>query len=281
MSKSIGKGLMVSIVYVLAFLMLTACAEPIDRVITSPDLPTDTPDEIITETPEITPMPPTEAPIPTPEEGDLQGMIVRAQEDLAKRLELSVDKIELVEWKAVTWPDSSLGCPEPGQNYLPVLQDGYLMRFQAEDKVFQYHSGEDYAPFYCERPQEPYDEREAETGIGELQPTKEVSLAIPEPMQTPADQGSQDLISLAKEDLVARLGIDIYKIELLSFEAVTWRDGSLGCPQPGMGYIQVLIDGHRILLRAEGKVYHYHSGGNEAPFLCRNPQEPLSIRSEG
>lgn len=106
-------------------------------------------------------------------------------------------------------------------------------------------------------------------------------MAKPEPVDTPAERGSQDLVAQAIADLAAQLGIDQNEIELLLFEAVTWRDGSLGCPQPGMGYIQVLIDGHRIQLRANDHIYHYHSGANEPPFLCKDPQEPLSINSGG
>jgi hypothetical protein len=278
---STGKHLAVSMVLFLALFLLVACAEPIDRITVSPELPTDTPQPIITETPRFTPAPPLQTPIPTPEEANLQRMILTAKEDLAQRLNLPVDEVVLLEWKAVTWSDSSLGCPEPGQNYLPVLQDGYLLRIGAMGKVYQYHSGEDYSPFYCERPIKPYDEGIVEADLGEVPPTKEVSLEKPEPIQPPADRASQDLVAQAKGDLAARLGIDLDAIELLRFEAVTWRDGSLGCPEAGMGYIQVLIDGHRILLRAGEQVYHYHSGGNQPPFLCKNPQEPLSINTEG
>ena len=39
-------------------------------------------------------------------------------------------------------------------------------------------------------------------------------------------------------------------IKVLSAEAVTWPDGSLGCPQPGMMYTQALVPGFRIVLQA-------------------------------
>jgi hypothetical protein len=278
---STGKHLTVSIVLLLGLFLLVACAEPIDRITVSPELPTETPQPIITETPRFTPAPPLQTPIPIPEDANLQRMIFIAKEDLAQKLNLPVDEVLLLEWKAVTWSDSSLGCPEPGQNYLPVLQDGYLVRLEAMGRAYQYHSGEDYSPFYCQHPQKPYEEGSVEADLGEVLPTKEVSLEKHEPIQPPTDRASQDLVAQAKSDLAARSGINVDEIELLKFEEVTWRDGSLGCPQPGMGYIQVLIDGHRILLRSGEKVYHYHSGGNQPPFLCRNPQEPLSINSEG
>jgi hypothetical protein len=58
-------------------------------------------------------------------------------------------------------------------------------------------------------------------------------------------------------------------IEVVSSEAVTWNDGSLGCPQPGMAYVQVQVDGSLIRLRAGGRDYEYHSGGQRGPFLCQ------------
>jgi hypothetical protein len=63
---------------------------------------------------------------------------------------------------------------------------------------------------------------------------------------------------------------------VVSSEEVTWRDASLGCPQPGMNYAQMLTNGTRIVLEAAGQQYNYHSGSHGAPFLCANPQPPLS-----
>lgn len=54
-------------------------------------------------------------------------------------------------------------------------------------------------------------------------------------------------------------------------EEVTWRDGSLGCPQPGMRYKQVLVNGYRIVLRHGGSEYPYHGAGARPPFLCERP----------
>ncbi len=87
---------------------------------------------------------------------------------------------------------------------------------------------------------------------------------------------SADLVDFAKRALADHLGIGVDEIELLLIEEVTWRDGSLGCPQPGMAYTQALVNGSRLILEAEGREWHYHSGGGRDPFLCLTPQEPLS-----
>jgi hypothetical protein len=75
----------------------------------------------------------------------------------------------------------------------------------------------------------------------------------------------------AKADLAERLGVPTDDIAVVSSEEVTWPDSSLGCPQPGMMYAQVLTSGSRIVLTAAGRSYEYHSGGQRPPFLCENP----------
>jgi len=78
--------------------------------------------------------------------------------------------------------------------------------------------------------------------------------------------GLQRLVDLAVPDLAANLKVDESTIELVEAQYVTWRDSSAGCPEPGMQYMQVLTNGARIVLRADGTIYQYHSGGNRAPL---------------
>jgi len=59
--------------------------------------------------------------------------------------------------------------------------------------------------------------------------------------------------------LARRLDVSIQQIEVLSAEYVEWPDASLGCPQPGMMYAQVITPGYRIILSASGENYEYHT----------------------
>jgi hypothetical protein len=88
---------------------------------------------------------------------------------------------------------------------------------------------------------------------------------------TPSPDRTGGPVEQAKADLANRLGVDPGQVTVVSSSEVTWPDGSLGCPQPGMVYTQALVDGSRIILEAGGKQYHYHSGGSRPPFLCENP----------
>jgi hypothetical protein len=83
------------------------------------------------------------------------------------------------------------------------------------------------------------------------------------------DPSMQPLVNQAVADLADRLQIDASKIVAVSAQAMSWPDKSLGCPQPGMVYNQVMVDGALIHLSVGGTTYNYHSGGSRAPFLCQ------------
>ncbi|MEN8239843.1 MAG: hypothetical protein ABFR53_11670, partial [Actinomycetota bacterium] len=86
-------------------------------------------------------------------------------------------------------------------------------------------------------------------------------------------------VELAKADLAGRIGTD-EGIVVLVAEDVTWRDGALGCPQPGMSYTQALVDGYRIELSHGDTIYTYHGAVGRDPFLCDNGAEAGSTGTE-
>lgn len=120
--------------------LLVACGEaPVTgdaSTTTSSAAPTTQPDPTTTTTEgEVTPptIDPTEAAIA----------------DLAGRLTVSTDQITLVETRAVTWPDGALGCPEEGGVYTQATVEGTQIVLQVDNRVFDYHAGDDGAPFLC------------------------------------------------------------------------------------------------------------------------------------
>jgi hypothetical protein len=60
--------------------------------------------------------------------------------DAAERTGFEVSRLQVVESIAVTWPDGSLGCPEPGMNYTMALVPGYRIRIRADQQVLNYHA---------------------------------------------------------------------------------------------------------------------------------------------
>jgi hypothetical protein len=78
-------------------------------------------------------------------------------------------------------------------------------------------------------------------------------------------------VELAKADLARRRAVAPDTIRIVEVRDVTWPDPGLGCPQPGMAYKQVPVDGLLIRLESGGQLFEYHSGGSKAPFLCERP----------
>jgi hypothetical protein len=96
-------------------------------------------------------------------------------------------------------------------------------------------------------------------------------------MTAPRWRSLNDAVAAALDDAMRLSGLDASAIEVVSAENVTWRDGSLGCPQPGRVYTQALVPGYRVRLRARGELLDYHAGRHGALVLCPagRADEPL------
>jgi len=85
----------------------------------------------------------------------------------------------------------------------------------------------------------------------------------------PESEASEPLVELAKADLADRTGTDKEQITMVSVKAVDWPDASLGCPEPGMFYAQVITSGYRIVLSHDGERYEYHTDRSSRVVLCQ------------
>jgi len=86
----------------------------------------------------------------------------------------------------------------------------------------------------------------------------------------PAVTSLDMLVAMALADAAERLGVPESDISVKLAEAFTWSDGSIGCLEPGYGYTQALVDGHRIILEHDGIDMSYHQANGEDPFLCED-----------
>lgn len=71
-------------------------------------------------------------------------------------------------------------------------------------------------------------------------------------------------------DAASLVGIDVIGVEVVSAAAVTWTDGSLGCPQPGMFYTQAVVDGGQVIVRAGETELDYRVGRNGGFMICES-----------
>lgn len=91
-------------------------------------------------------------------------------------------------------------------------------------------------------------------------PVKELSPMVPKVKTV------SELTSEAKIDLANRFKIKQEEITIKEVEDIVWNDSSLGCPEPGKFYAQVLTDGFKILLEAKGKAYDYRTSLDYVKF---------------
>jgi hypothetical protein len=216
--------------------------------------PTKTPEPITPSTPvseEIIQVPPISL---KPDSYPLKS-INQAKADLADKLGINLPstQIRVVAYEEVIWSDSSLGCPEPDKMYTQTVVDGYVIQLQSGEQTYNYHGAKGEDPFLCPK-----------TSGLELDPAQE-SASEPD-----LDIHAQRRINLAKAYMSKSLGVEFSTIELLTYDQLTWNDGSLGCPQPDTMYTQALVDGYKIQLQAGGQVYNFHGANGEDPFLCES-----------
>ena len=84
--------------------------------------------------------------------GDMS-LVDAAIADLATRIVVPETEIEVLSEEDVTWPDGSLGCPEPGKSYTQALVEGGRIVLGHDETVYVYHFGGDRGPFLCPNPE--------------------------------------------------------------------------------------------------------------------------------
>ena len=82
--------------------------------------------------------------------------------------------------------------------------------------------------------------------------------------------GTEVLVEQAKKSLIESSGgqVAMSEIKVVSVESVEWPDSSLGCPQEGMMYAQVITPGYVIVLEAGGQTYEFHANTTDQVTPC-------------
>ena len=169
--------------------------------------------------------------------------IVRAKALLETTLGIPAETIRLAYATAAEWPDSSLGCPEKGMSYLPVVTSGHVVSLEVHNQIDTVHVAGTAAGI-CDK-------------LGK--PRQDPQRARMEHAAKPLD--------LSLQDLSARLDVQTAEIELVTMRRSSWPDASLGCPRRGEQYAQVVTSGFVIELRHDDEVYTYHTSLDRA-VLC-------------
>ena len=78
---------------------------------------------------------------PAPGAPDSQAKVEkRAIQDLAGRVGVRAEDIEVKSGEEVEWSDGSLGCPEKDRMYIQVITPGYLFVLEVDGQEYEYHT---------------------------------------------------------------------------------------------------------------------------------------------
>jgi hypothetical protein len=87
----------------------------------------------------------------------------------------------------------------------------------------------------------------------------------------------RELRRVVVADAARYLNVAESSVVLTRAEQVTWSDGALGCPQPGMAYTQALVPGFRVVARSVERQLTYHTDAGARAIRC---DEPLPARGQ-
>lgn len=83
----------------------------------------------------------------------------------------------------------------------------------------------------------------------------------------------EPVVTAAIADLETRTGVSDPPIEVLVARAETFPDGAIGCPRDGEVATQGQVDGFRVLLHRDGRVWLYTAADDGQPRLCESEQK--------
>ncbi|MBK0391880.1 hypothetical protein [Ramlibacter algicola] len=88
---------------------------------------------------------------------------------------------------------------------------------------------------------------------------------------------ARELLDTVRADAARRSNVAASQVRVLKVDSVTWRDGSLGCPRPGVLATQALVPGWRIQVEAGGHALDYHASRRGGFLACPagRAQDPL------
>jgi hypothetical protein len=158
---------------------------------------------------------------------------------LSAELEIPRERIVVESVAEIDWRDSSLGCSKPGMAYLQVITPGHKVTLRADGQAYAVHEAQGRA-FVCNQAALPK--------------------GIVDDKQLPF--GHQMLA--AQQDLAKRLNVQVREIRPAGAQRMTWGDASLGCPEAGFHYAQVVTEGWVLTLRHGGRDYTYHADTHHA-----------------
>jgi len=87
----------------------------------------------------------------------------------------------------------------------------------------------------------------------------------------PVNGGEQAALDLAMEALSKKMDLTGREVSHQRVQATEWPSSALGCPEPGVYYLDVIVPGYLVTLTVDGKSHAVHVGNGRA-VVC----DPIS-----
>jgi hypothetical protein len=85
---------------------------------------------------------------------------------------------------------------------------------------------------------------------------------------------NQDQIRQIAQDALARaMNVQPGQVAVERVDSVEWNDSSLGCPQPGQVYAQVITPGFRVVATVSGQRKEVHTDNAGRAIVCDRPSQ--------
>jgi len=220
-----------------ALMVAAACNGADEQMETAPVAPTTAPDA---------PAPSPDAPTPTAGEPTTGGAPSEI-EAAARRLlaeEVGEGDYTLISSEAMDWSDASLGCPREGFGYAQVITPGYKLVFDLAGASHAVHANADGSHMVACR-----------DALGPSPDTR-----TPAANEPPNGEAPSEIEAAARRLLAEEVGEGDYT--LVSSEAMDWSDASLGCPQEGYAYAQVITPGYKLVFDLAGASHAVHTNAD-------------------
>jgi hypothetical protein len=95
-----------------------------------------------------------------------------------------------------------------------------------------------------------------------------VLIGCSEAQALPEEYGeAAPLVEQARDQLAEQLGVDPTDIEVEDLAETEFPDASLGVPEPGQMYAQVITPGYTIVLEVGGETYEFHASGDRVVLV--------------
>lgn len=185
---------------------------------------------------------------PTEEPDQVQTPAANAAlQALAALLGIDPSLITVVEVKAVEWSDSCLGIVRIDAICAQGVVPGYRITLEADGRQYIYHTNEDGA-----------------------------ALALA-PVAAEAVEAS--VAAAVVKALAQALGIDGYRVNVVSVEAAEWSDSCLGVVRIDAMCAQGLVPGYRLMVEANGQLYEYHTNADGSALTIAPITGSIAARS--